>query len=63
MGTSVRFNDLMQTVLAGDDRSGLGGVTLWRQCVDLLAQGDRAGRSDMGPAEREALLDLSLIHI
>lgn len=57
MGTSVRFNDLMQTVLAGDDRSGLGGVTLWRQCVDLLAQGDRAGRSDMGPAEREALLD------
>lgn len=57
MGTSVRFNDLMQTVLAGDDRSGLGGVTLWRQCVDLLAQGDRAGRSDMGPAERAALLD------
>ncbi|MEA3389122.1 MAG: histidine kinase dimerization/phospho-acceptor domain-containing protein [Pseudomonadota bacterium] len=53
----MRFNDLMQTVLAGDDRSGLGGVTLWRQCVDLLAQGDRAGRSDMGPAEREALLD------
>lgn len=57
MGTSVRFNDLMQTVLAGDDRSGLGGVTLWRQCVDLLAQGDRAGRPAMTAAERAALLE------
>jgi signal transduction histidine kinase len=57
MGTSVRFNDLMQTVLAGDDRGGLGGVTLWRQCVDLLAQGDRAGRSAMDGAERAALLN------
>ena len=34
----MRFNDLMQTVLAADDRAGLGAVTLWRQCVDLLAQ-------------------------
>jgi signal transduction histidine kinase len=53
----VRFNDLMQTVLAADDRSGLGSVTLWRQCVDLLAQGDVAGRSAMPEAQKAALID------
>jgi signal transduction histidine kinase len=53
----VRFNDLMQTVLAADDRSGLGSVTLWRQCVDLLAQGDVAGRSTMAEAQKTALID------
>jgi hypothetical protein len=53
----VRFNDLMQTVLAADNRSGLGAVTLWRQCVDLLAQNDRHDRVMMSDAERGALLD------
>lgn len=47
----------MQTVLAADDRSGLGSVTLWRQCVDLLAQGDVAGRSAMPEAQKAALID------
>ncbi|WP_081465114.1 sensor histidine kinase [Sphingobium chlorophenolicum] len=47
----------MQTVLAGEGRSGLGAVTLWRQCVDLLAQNDRHDRSIMSDAERGALLE------
>nr|WP_301287176.1 HAMP domain-containing sensor histidine kinase [Sphingobium sp. OAS761] len=47
----------MQTVLAGDDRAELGAVTLWRQCVDLLAQHDRADRAPMAAADRAALLD------
>ncbi|CCW16337.1 two-component signal transduction histidine kinase [Sphingobium indicum BiD32] len=53
----MRFNDLMQTVLAADDRAGLGAVTLWRQCVDLLAQHDRADRAPMAADQRAALLD------
>ena len=53
----MRFNDLMQTVLAADDRAGLGAVTLWRQCVDLLAQHDRADRMPMAADQRAALLD------
>jgi len=53
----VRFNDLMQTVLAAEGRSGLGAVTLWRQCVDLLAQNDRHDRSIMSDTERAALLE------
>lgn len=57
MGIAVRFNDIMQTVLAADDRAGLGAVTLWRQCVDLLAQHDRADRAPMPAQEREALLE------
>jgi signal transduction histidine kinase len=52
----VRFNDLMQTVLAGDARAGQSAVTLWRQCVDLLAQGDRADRPGMDPHERDELI-------
>lgn len=40
----------MQTVLAAEDRNGLGAVTLWRQCVDLLAQHDRHDRPSL-PAE------------
>lgn len=52
----MRFNDLMQTVLAADDRSGLGAVTLWRQCVDLLAQRDRPDRPPMAQEEGDALL-------
>ncbi|WP_311269913.1 HAMP domain-containing sensor histidine kinase [Sphingobium sp. WCS2017Hpa-17] len=53
----MRFNDLLQTVLAADDRGGLGAVTLWRQCVDLLAQRDRVDRALMDASERGALLD------
>lgn len=56
MGNDVRFNDLMQTVLAAENRSGLGAVTLWRQCVDLLAQNDRADRKPLPEEERAALL-------
>src|SRR3546814_18693449 len=51
-GILVRFNDLMQTVLAAEGRSGLGAVTLWRQCVDLLAQNDRHDRPIMRSEER-----------
>lgn len=57
LGILVRFDDLMQTVLAAQDRSGLGAVTLWRQCVDLLAQRDRPDRPFMAVKERGALLD------
>lgn len=53
----MRFNDLMQTVLAADERSGSGVVTLWRQCVDLLAQNDRAEQPSIGPEERQTLLE------
>jgi hypothetical protein len=53
----VRFNDLMQTVLAAESRSGLSAVTLWRQCVDLLAQHDRPDRNGMADEERDLLLD------
>ncbi len=56
-GFRVRFNDLMQTVLAAQERSGPGAVTLWRQCVDLLAQNDRPGQPPMPVDERDALLD------
>jgi signal transduction histidine kinase len=56
-GFHVRFNDLMQTVLAAEDRSGPSAVTLWRQCVDLLAQHDRADREAMDGQERAVLLD------
>ena len=53
----MRFNDLMQTVLAAENRSGLGAVTLWRQCVDLLAQNDRADRKTLPDEERLVLLE------
>ena len=56
-GIRVRFNDLMQTVLAAENRSGLGAVTLWRQCVDLLAQNDRADRKTLPDEERLVLLE------
>ncbi|SCW84782.1 Signal transduction histidine kinase [Sphingobium faniae] len=52
----MRFNDLMQTVLSAENRSGQGAVTLWRQCVDLLAQHDRA-QGAMDAEDRNALLD------
>lgn len=47
----------MQTVLAAEERTGLGAVTLWRQCVDMLAQHDRPGRAPLHPRERDALLE------
>jgi signal transduction histidine kinase len=47
----------MQTVLAAEERSGPGAVTLWRQCVDLLAQNDRPGQPPIGAADRHALLE------
>lgn len=53
----MRFNDLMQTVLAAENRSGMGAVTLWRQCVDLLAQNDRPDRKPLPLGEKDALLD------
>lgn len=53
----LRFNDLAQTVLAAGDRRGAGAVTLWRQCVDLIAQRDRADRGGMDADERAALLE------
>ena len=53
----MRFNDLMQTVLAAGDGQGPNAVTLWRQCVDLLAQGDRAGRGGLTAEERDGLLE------
>jgi signal transduction histidine kinase len=55
-GIRVRFNDLMQTVLAAEERTGPGAVTLWRQCVDLLAQNDRPGQPPMPANERDALV-------
>lgn len=54
-GSNVRFNDLMQTVLAADGQ-GSGAVTLWRQCVDLLAQRDRADRKGLNVEERDTLV-------
>lgn len=51
----MRFNDLVQTVLAAQPQGELSAVTLWRQCVDLLAQHDRHDRPPLPSAEREAL--------
>jgi hypothetical protein len=51
----LRFNDIMQTVLAGEGE-GHGAITLWRQCVDLLAQYDRPDRPPLPPEDRAALL-------
>lgn len=46
----------MQTVLAAEDRSGLGAVTLWRQCVDLLAQHDRYDRPSLPSQDCQRLI-------
>lgn len=53
----MRFNDLMQTVLAAEERTGPGAVTLWRQCVDLLAQNDRSDLPPLAASDRDALLE------
>lgn len=56
-GSFLRFNDLMNTVLAAGERSGLGAVTLWRQCVDMLAQHDRPDPAGLPEDDRAALLE------
>ncbi len=52
----VRFNDFTQTILAVKDRTGTASATLWRQCVDVLAQYDRAGKSQLETEDRDALV-------
>ncbi|MEZ5656157.1 MAG: histidine kinase dimerization/phospho-acceptor domain-containing protein [Sphingobium sp.] len=52
----MRFNDLTQTILAVKDRTGTASATLWRQCVDVLAQYDRAGKSQLDADDRDALV-------
>lgn len=52
----VRFNDLTQTILAVEDRTGSAAASLWRQCVDMLAQYDQAGRILLEQNERVALV-------
>ncbi len=52
----MRFNDLTQTILAVEDRTGTAAASLWRQCVDMLAQYDQAGRILLHQSERAALI-------
>lgn len=52
----MRFNDLTQTILAVEDRTGLAAATLWRQCVDMLAQYDRPGKVMLRQEDRVALV-------
>lgn len=53
---TVRFNDLTQTILAVEDRTGTAAASLWRQCVDMLAQHDQAGRMLLPQEDRAALV-------
>ena len=52
----MRFNDLTQTILAVEERTGLAAATLWRQCVDMLAQYDRPGQAQLPQEDRVALV-------
>ncbi len=52
----VRFNDLTQTVLAVEDRTGHAAASLWRQCVDVLAQHDQPGKTLLEQEDRVALV-------
>ncbi len=52
----MRFNDLTQTILAVEERTGLAATTLWRQCVDMLAQYDRPGQVQLPQEDRVALV-------
>lgn len=52
----MRFNDTLHTVLAAKSLGRNGAVTRWRQCVDLLAQFDRAEGTELSDADRDALL-------
>lgn len=52
----MRFNDLTQTILAVEDRTGNAAASLWRQCVDMLAQHDQAGKMMLAQEDRAALV-------
>ncbi len=52
----LRFNDLTQTILAVEDRTGNAAASLWRQCVDMLAQHDQAGKMMLQQEDRAALV-------
>lgn len=52
----MRYNDLTQTILAVEDRTGNAAASLWRQCVDMLAQHDQAGRMMLAQDDRAALV-------
>ena len=52
----MRFNDLTQTVLAVEERTGGAAASLWRQCVDILAQHDQPGRAVLRQEDRAALV-------
>lgn len=52
----MRFNDLTQTILAVEDRTGNAVGSLWRQCVDMLAQHDQAGKMMLQQEDRAALV-------
>lgn len=57
----MRFNDLLQTVLANMGDGSVATVTRWRQCIDLLAQYDVSGAeaaNALSDADRQAVLDL-----
>ncbi len=52
----MRFNDLTQTVLAVEERTGGAAASLWRQCVDILAQHDQPGKAVLRQEDRTALV-------
>lgn len=52
----MRFNDLTQTVLAVEERTGGAAASLWRQCVDILAQHDQPGKAVLRQEDRAALV-------
>ena len=53
----MRYNDLMQTILAAPELTGGGALTSWRQCVDLVAQYDRPGKAVLESQDRDMLLE------
>src|SRR3546814_1859366 len=55
----MRISDWSSDVCSSDLAKSLGrhgAVTRWRQCVDLLAQFDRAEGTELSDADRDALL-------
>ncbi|MGD9810660.1 MAG: sensor histidine kinase [Sphingobium sp.] len=52
----MRYNDLTQTVLAAESRTGVAAASLWRQCVDVLAQHDQPGKTMLRQEDRVALV-------
>lgn len=53
----MRFNDLLRTVLAADVAHATAAVTVWRQCIDLLAQNDQDRSIGLTVDEVDAVLD------